>query len=88
MRLNAIVRPSESGLLSIENASEFILKEYEALRREMDEAVKETRILERYALLAAGPYGVGSLALATLATNGRSGCPLLLFCFLGLVRFY
>jgi hypothetical protein len=38
----------------MENASDFILKEYEALRREMEEAVKETRVLERSAVLATG----------------------------------
>jgi hypothetical protein len=38
----------------METASEFLLKEYEAVRREMDAAVKETRTLERYALVAVG----------------------------------
>ena len=38
----------------MDKAPDFRLKEYEAVRREMDEAVKETRTLERYALVAVG----------------------------------
>src|SRR5262247_325279 len=36
------------------SARDFILKEYEAVRREMEEAVGETRRLERNALLVVG----------------------------------
>lgn len=37
-----------------DSSRDFMLREHEAVRNDMDATVKETRTLERYALLATG----------------------------------
>ena len=63
------------------NAYDFISKEYEALRREMDEAVKETRVLERYALLATG--AIWSWLIGTSGYELAKWLPAFIVGFLG-----
>ncbi len=57
----------------MENTTDFLLKEYEAARGEMADAVKETRTLERYALLAVAAIWSWVVASPNLNTMRLSG---------------
>lgn len=66
----------------MEKRDEFILKEYEVVRSEMDETVKETRVLERYALIVFG--GIWSWYIANPGHDAIRWLPFPIIFFLAL----
>nr|VFK80113.1 MAG: hypothetical protein BECKSD772D_GA0070982_108512 [Candidatus Kentron sp. SD] len=56
------------------NANDFRIEEYKSLRAEIFEKVRETRILERYAILGTGV--VWAWLLTTDTPNYHWRCPL------------
>lgn len=62
---------------------EFVLAEYSAIRSELEEAVRETRSLERFALIALGTIWSWVLASAKPGRELVLWLPALLIAFLG-----
>lgn len=66
----------------MDKTPDFLLQEYEAIRREMDQAVTETRTLERYALVAVGGIWSWIVAKGEPQYDALKWLPALLVVFL------
>ncbi|MGI9487695.1 MAG: hypothetical protein ACR2RF_17815 [Geminicoccaceae bacterium] len=65
----------------------FLLREHEAVRTELDEAVRETRVLERYALLVTGAIWSWAMSIDNEFYSWLAWLPLLLILFLAFRAF-